>query len=193
MCDFTVRHFAPRITSSLTLNNSSAILMFHFSFFLFIFDQDHISHFYLDLFCVMHHTAPFLKGSQILFSSSFLCSLLTLVDMTLVSLSSYPSGIIIGTHTTKYFVLKLTFESSIYVSGRLFSTISVSIKTCSSSCLVMFSLRVALSRDCFTNPTIFSNCLFHHDALPKLNYHFVLFLNKVLLHFFIFVDFTAPL
>ena len=43
------------------------------SFFLFIFDYDHISHFYHHCFCAVHHIAPFLKRSEVLFSSSFLC------------------------------------------------------------------------------------------------------------------------
>ena len=63
-------------------------------------------------------------------------------------------------------------SSSIEINGRLCRTSSMSSKISSSTCLVRFSLPVALIRYCFTNPAILLNCPPHHGALFKLHFHF---------------------
>ena len=66
------------------------------------------------------------------------------------------------------------------MDGRLLSTISIFSKISSSSCLVCpkFALSAVLHRDCFTNPTVLSNCLPQHGALLKLDFHFVCYLMR---------------
>ena len=69
-------------------------------------------------------------------------------------------------------------SSSTYIKGWLLSVISMFKTIYSNSFWLRLALPVVLYKDCFISPTIHSNCLPHHGAPLKLNFHCISSLIK---------------
>ena len=155
------------MTSSLPLYYSSTIPILHFPFSFsstLIKTTSSDSIFISFVLCIILCLSR--RDRKYSFFPSFPCCLFTLVDITLAMHYRLPiQQLCVKTG--------IWMSSSIEINGRLCRTSSMSSKISSSTCLVRFSLPVALIRYCFTNPAILLNYPPHHGALFKLNFHFI--------------------